>query len=130
MNLSYVSSDLKNLSHPPEFMENWLNEVDLCAKEEFFAETYNRVVIYEDDVSELVLCCWGPGHETPVHFHPNRGCWFRCLKGNLGEVKEDVESVLQPGEWGYVDDKLGCHKMVNRSEGKTVSLHYYRDLDI
>ena len=88
----------------------------------------------------LMLLCWNPGKESPIHDHPCDGCWFRVMGGRVREVRyahpppgAASPALLQTGvleaacgDVSYMDDSLGLHKVGNPSAGvPALTLHLY-----
>jgi cysteine dioxygenase len=88
----------------------------------------------------LMLLCWNPGKESPIHNHPCDGCWFRVMGGSVREVRYTQpppgaaspallltgELVAATGAVSYMDDSLGLHKVGNPSaDVPALTLHLY-----
>ena len=91
---------------------------------------YTRNLVYTNDLLDCYLLCWLPGQKSPYHFHPDRGCIYKVLSGNLTEVKYLTDktkktTILHQGNCGYIDNNEGSHKMINTGEEMVVSLHFY-----
>jgi hypothetical protein len=59
-------------------------------KFQFFDETkkYTRNLIATDHSTfTLILMCWNPGKESPIHDHPCDGCWMRVYEGSVEESR-------------------------------------------
>ena len=62
---------------------------------------YTRNLIATDHVSyTLLLLCWNPGEESPIHDHPCDGCWMEVLQGQIQECRyrPSVEDNANPLE--------------------------------
>ena len=83
---------------------------------------YTRNLIAREDRFELLLLCWGPGHESPIHNHEGQDCWMGVLEGEIEEVRycrhEEVRpGPLEPrgtetfpkGDVTYIRDEIGLH---------------------
>lgn len=102
------------------------------------SKKYTRNLIATDgETFTLMLLCWTPGKESPIHDHPCDGCWMRVVDGTVFESKfrRDVASnrleplgtaEATPGEVIYINDQIALHKVGNPSptEG-AVTLHLY-----
>jgi len=96
---------------------------------------YCRNCIERTDTYELILICWNPEDETPMHGHANQRCWVHQVDGVLREVRYQMEADgtltesnqmdLTPGRLTYMDDDMGYHALANHSEEKAMSLHLY-----
>lgn len=111
-----------------------LNELDEFS---FFDpnKRYTRNLVSTDGKTyTLMLLCWSPDKESPIHDHPNAGCWMRVIKGTLFEKQYAREgSRLVPttsreapeGTVLYIDDNINLHKVGCLTEGGAISLHLY-----
>lgn len=107
---------------------------------------YTRNLIATEEQTEatlgftLLLLCWNPGKESPVHDHPCDGCWFRVIQGSVCETRyllPDKDSVCRAlvrtgectaasGDVAYMDDSMGLHKVGNPSPSvPAMTLHLY-----
>lgn len=85
-------------------------------------------------VFEIIILTWNPKGGTPVHDHPNSGCIYKVLQGELIEELYDSSqsnkqcqkiNQLQKGDTGYIDDNVGLHRIWNPSDETSVSVHIY-----
>jgi len=93
---------------------------------------YTRNLISTDhETYTLLLLCWNPEKESPIHDHPCDGCWLQVLEGGIREVRYDRElnQVSQidycEGELSYITDNVGYHKVGNPTQQPAVTLHLY-----
>ena len=93
---------------------------------------YTRNLISTDHESyTLLLLCWNPEKESPIHDHPCDGCWLQVLEGGIQEVRYDrkLNQVSQidcrEGELSYITDNVGYHKVGNPTKQPAVTLHLY-----
>lgn len=64
------------------------------------SKNYTRNLIATDgEVFTLLLLCWNPGRESPIHDHPCDGCWMRLCEGSVQECR----FVQEPDT-----DRLNC----------------------
>jgi cysteine dioxygenase len=102
------------------------------------SKPYTRNLIATDNKTyTLMLLCWNPGQESPIHSHPCDGCWLQVLDGQIREVRYDTE--LQPfsdetytaGQLSWITDNIGYHKVGNASPPKsTTTTATTIDLDV
>ena len=103
----------------------------------FFEEqTYTRNLVHRCGEFELLLLCWEPGQESPIHDHAGMQCWMAVLEGGMQEVHYQpgaengplVEGRVQTFECGqvsYIVDAIALH-LVRPMRGESgVSLHLY-----
>lgn len=97
---------------------------------------YTRNCIARSTKYELILLCWEPGQETPIHDHGGEECWVYMLQGHLGETRYRLsdnneaatvvqQSELEEGQFSYMNDNMGLHSLKNLSNGRSMSLHLY-----
>jgi predicted metal-dependent enzyme (double-stranded beta helix superfamily) len=100
----------------------------------FFDESrpYTRNLIATDsETYTLLLLCWNPGQESPIHDHPCDGCWLHVLQGDVRECRYDQElrcvsdETFNEGQLGYITDSMGYHKVGNPTNDSSVTLHLY-----
>lgn len=98
-------------------------------------KNYTRNLIATDHESfTLLLLCWNPMKESPIHDHPCDGCWLRVLQGCVQECRYREsshgleltdETICQKGEVCFIEDSLGYHKVGNPGNEIAVTLHLY-----
>jgi cysteine dioxygenase len=95
---------------------------------------YTRNCIARTDDYELILLCWDTDAETPIHGHGGEDCWVYQVRGHIEEVRVKKDSlgfyetnrmILKPGRLTYMHDRMGFHKLKNRSGHKAMTLHIY-----
>lgn len=99
---------------------------------------YTRNLVSLDERFELLVLCWNPGQETPIHNHEGQNCWMAVLDGGLDEVHfafpdetsalppEQLETfAYRPGDVGYIHDDIALHIIRPTRERSSVSLHLY-----
>ena len=51
---------------------------------------YTRNLISTDgETYTLLLLCWNPQKESPIHDHPCDGCWLQVVQGGIREDRYD-----------------------------------------
>lgn len=86
------------------------------------SKKYTRNLIASDSNFTLMLLCWTPGKESPIHDHPCEGCWMRVCTGRIREtvyqrhastnsLSELKSREGNAGDVLYVDDSIGYHKV-------------------
>ena len=102
---------------------------DYCRHRKELAQIEHYGVVYE-----ILILTWNPESGTPVHNHPNTGCIYKILSGELMEDIYDSEqkqstrlksSWLKKGDCGYIDDTIGFHRIWNPTKTPSVSVHIY-----
>ncbi len=106
-----------------------INDLDKCCH--FSDSNYTRNLIYQNPYLDCYILAWKPGQETAYHQHPTRGCIYKIIKGSLTEIRKNnnkqqqQSTQLMENQCGYIDDNLGCHKMINKHTDNCISLHFY-----
>lgn len=103
-----------------------------------FTKKYTRNLIATDDETfTLLLLCWNPNMESPIHDHPCDGCWMRACEGAVQETRYEhnvqtdcleVKSneVFTEGKLAYINDVMGYHKIGNPSSSiPAITMHLY-----
>lgn len=102
----------------------------------FFSDSwYTRNLLYKTPFYELLLLCWQPGQESPIHGHEGEKCWMRIEEGSLLFKNYDViyksdHLTVDPvdsveGHEGFVDGPAVIHSVANISDKPACSLHLY-----
>jgi len=99
---------------------------------------YTRNLIATDHTTfTLVLMCWNPGKESPIHDHPCDGCWMRVCEGSVEEYRYNKDEstdtlicsshfVYKTGQLAYITDSMGYHKVGNSNSLKAATtMHLY-----
>lgn len=102
--------------------------------------TRNLIAQGEDLSWALMLLCWNPKRESPIHSHSSSECYVRVLHGTITEYRyawpapgaseeEPLKcigtSVAAAGDVTFMNDNLGLHKLVNDSDEPAITLHLY-----
>jgi len=113
-------------------LKTWLEEIDVTdwkQKVSFCNEHYNRVIIHQEELFEVILICWKGGQASSIHDHPNRGCLVKILQGCLNdEVFSNNESFRNEYPLKsvlHISNQIGVHKMENKCTEDAISLHIY-----
>jgi cysteine dioxygenase len=99
---------------------------------------YTRNLVAHRADFELLLLCWGPGQESPIHNHENQNCWMGVLDGEIEEVQyafprpeqsgplDALRSrVCAVGQVAFIRDEIGLHLVRGYQGQPGVSLHLY-----
>ena len=92
-------------------------------------EGYDRLSLYKDDSSEVVLCKWHLNSNSGIHNHDGSDCWFKCLSGKISEYRKGVDKkiLIQKNDISFINDSIDSHSMSNADKVPAFTLHYYRD---
>ncbi len=101
---------------------------------------YTRNLVALEQRFELMILCWGPGQESPIHNHEGQDCWMAVLDGEVEEVRYPMPSEGQagplqpkaalrfaPGQVAFIRDEMGLHlvRPLRTSAAGGVTLHLY-----
>ncbi|WCO01102.1 cysteine dioxygenase [Psychroserpens ponticola] len=123
-------------SHYNSILNNFdFNTIEFQDFESWSSKKYTRNCLYKDSQFELLLLCWNEGQETSIHGHDGEDCWVYLLHGEMEEVfyslddsnylvEERSQNIL-PQQLSFMNDRIGFHKLRNRFNGKSMSLHLY-----
>ena len=51
-------------------------------------KNYTRNLVATDNQRyTLLMLCWNPSRESPIHDHPCDGCWMRVCQGSVQECR-------------------------------------------
>ena len=98
------------------------------------SKPYTRNLIHTDHKSyTLLMLCWNPNQESPIHDHPCDGCWMQCIKGKVQECRYDSstlqcisDTTVNEGNLAYITDSMGYHKVGNPSlTTPAITIHLY-----
>jgi len=70
--------------------EEWTK---FCYYDEF---RYTRNLVEKNKHYVLLLLCWGPKQQSPIHDHAGSNCWLRVMRGNLEETMYDYKEDVHP----------------------------------
>ena len=100
----------------------------------FKTEKYARHLVHKDKDFEILVVCWNPGQNAPIHGHEGEKCWMRVESGALQVCNYKLDSVeplalsmtnIIKGEKGYLDGPADIHSVENVYNEPAVSLHIY-----
>jgi predicted metal-dependent enzyme (double-stranded beta helix superfamily) len=97
---------------------------------------YTRNYISSSSSYELILVCWEPGHNTPIHDYNFQQAWIHPVQGMLREERFifdvftsaliKVSSVkLEKGDFSFMNNVGGIHRYTNVSKERAMSIHLY-----
>jgi cysteine dioxygenase len=98
-------------------------------------DSYTRNCIVENEKFELILLCWEIGQITPIHDHGGEECWVKIIEGEFretiykvdeaGELNTVKSTISKTGDISYMVDFMGCHRLENLSDSRSMTLHLY-----
>lgn len=102
----------------------------------FSDEHYTRNLVHSDDLFELMVVCWSPGQESPIHNHAGSNCWMGVLDGDVEEVHFDLPRDGAPpvqrhartyrrGQVAFIRDEIALHLVRSAAPAPAASLHLY-----
>ena len=93
---------------------------------------YHKNLVFSNDYCDIYIITWLT--TSVIHDHAENGCIFKILHGKLSEEKykkkngylEFVNSrILKINDSGYIDNRIGYHKMANIQSQPSYSIHIY-----
>ena len=120
-----VSNYLQNLV----INDNSLKQYTFLSK-----KFYTRNLIHREKDFEILLICWPPNTDSPIHGHEGEKCWARVEKGNLQicnyrEISKDPLKLRLlkkvSCDTGFLDGPADIHSVENVSNSFSTSLHVY-----
>ena len=97
---------------------------------QFHDRAYQKILLEETKEYEIIMICWKAGQSTPIHDHPEGGCWMRIVSGELEETEYAMPTLckmrtqrLTVGDVGYKQGHVILHSI--RAIEDTISLHLY-----
>jgi len=96
--------------------------------------SYTRICLERTRKFELLLLCWEPNSETPIHGHDGQQCWVKQVLGDVEEVLysctdsapcPESRAILEPGDLTYMSKTSGYHMLRNKCRHRAMTLHLY-----
>ena len=106
----------------------------------FSDQHYTRNLVTLEPRFALMVLCWRPGQESPIHNHEGQDCWMAVLEGEIEEVRYPMPSPGDPGplrpratlrfgsgQVAFIRDEMGLHLVRPAQASATggVTLHLY-----
>lgn len=93
----------------------------------FNRDTYNKVILHQEDRFEVILICWLPNQKTPFHQHPKNGCLMKVFNGPLKDIRKiegkTIETIVPSDHITYIEG--GETHMISNMQEKAISIHIY-----
>lgn len=142
-NITPVASLKRLLELKPAFKTfgEILNEIILTPEDfktflKWNDDHYTRIRLFRDQDFEVILATFLPGQSTPIHNYGNQQGWGLILEGTLTEAKFGSNKTLNSispiyekevhmNQVTYINDYLGMHQFLNKSNDRVISLHLY-----
>jgi len=96
---------------------------------------YFKKLLFKNSNFEMYLIIWFPNALTPIHNHPNNGCFVKMLDGYLIEdIYENIgyqkakfinSNLINKNDINYKESNFILHQIKNISSHNAVSLHIY-----
>jgi len=106
---------------------------------------YTRNLVYHNDKFELMVLCWSKGQGSRIHSHTNSHCWMATLSGHAEETRYSAavsikeltfpgpcpeltqisHHVSSKGDFSYISDEIGLHRVKAADDADTITLHLY-----
>lgn len=110
----------------------------------FDPQTYTRNLVARNEHFEMLVLCWSPGQESPIHDHAGQHCFMGVLEGSIEELqfafphsaagaplRAGAARRFARGGVAYIHDRIALHRVRPAGGGSAVSLHVYaRPIDV
>ncbi len=107
-----------------------LDPLTYLSKARFDEDRYVKILLERTAEYEIFMICWKSGQSTPIHDHPEGGCWMQVVQGALEEVEYALPTMchmgvqrLDVGSTGFKQGNVVLHSI--RAIEDTISLHLY-----
>jgi len=134
-----LDSDQVNVSRVMTLMSNYTSNASDWEKYAHFDPTRYTRNLVDDGNGEfnLLVLAWGKDHQSSIHDHAGSHCVMKILDGELNESQynwpdasqtemiEAKRTIYTRDEVTYISDKIGLHRVANRSGTNALSLHLY-----
>ncbi len=123
----------KKLSNFSE-TNNFIDRSALRSFAKWTTKPYTRVCLFENKDFELILICWNPKAQTPIHDHDEQSCRVFFFDSPFQEniyCEEGVESLkvreMEIGSSAGMKKGRHCHALKNMSDQPVMTLHLYHE---
>ena len=135
-----VDAILKNKKYIPNYLscydgKDWENIANTVTEPDVKLNGYYKHLIYRNDEFEIFLIVWFSNAESPIHNHPEKGCFVKILSGlleettfqNIGnsQVKFLETKLLSVNDINFRAGNDIVHRIKNTTMERVVSLHVY-----
>ena len=95
---------------------------------------YHKYLFYKNEEFEVYLIIWFPHAKSPIHNHPENGCYLKILEGYLCEdiycnkdnkIKLINKRYLDNTTVNYRAGNYILHQIQNETNNISTSLHIY-----
>jgi len=131
-----IGESLLNLRLLMESYDHQLNEWERFSSWDK-KKNYTRNLIATDDQHfTLMLLCWNPLSQSPIHNHSGSQCFMRVVTGTVKETQFfppqagsppafKSSSIATEGSVVFINDSIGIHRVDNPLPVPAVTLHLY-----
>lgn len=104
----------------------------------FDPEYYTRNLVARNEHYEMLILCWNPGQESPIHNHAGQNCWMAILDGRMeetlfsfphgrtaGPLTARKSRIYEPGQVAFINDDIALHRVRPVAGSRGISLHLY-----
>ena len=130
-----ISKFLENTDKNITDLDFILNDLDMSYLEpyqekiNFNKDKYQRTLLLSNEFLDCFVLCWEPYQESPIHDHPEKGCIFKILKGQIQEDTYKDEkfikcNLLSKNNISGINNKQGKHRMKCLHQ-QCISIHFY-----
>jgi predicted metal-dependent enzyme (double-stranded beta helix superfamily) len=140
-NIKNLIELLKMAQDPIKLLENyigtdWKDIISEIKSPDPNLNGYYRYLVERNLEFEIYLIVWFPNAYSPIHNHPEQGCYVKILDGtldeelykNIGNNQAQLiqQKTLQTNDINYKIGSTILHRIKNPSNNIVVSIHIYR----
>ncbi len=122
----------------PELLDAYTrdhSDWELCRH--LIEDRYTRNLVRRTEDYEMLVLCWAPDQESPVHSHMGQRCWMSVLEGTVEEVHfrrqeggggpliEGLTRSFRRGQSAFINDDIALHLVRGAGGEAAASLHVY-----
>ena len=99
---------------------------------------YTRNLVGRNEHFEMLILCWSPGQQSPIHNHAGQNCWMSVMEGEIeetlftpsvevgeGPLVQGKSRVYTRGRVGFINDDVALHRVRPVPGMRGISLHLY-----
>lgn len=110
--------------------------VKYLTKGKYNSYNYKRIMIHTCDLFDMYIIMWKPGAQSPIHDHPENGCFMKVLHGKLDEYLFNHNCIIhsmytrEENYIGFMKKNLTLHSIENNTNSIVISLHVYSPANV
>jgi predicted metal-dependent enzyme (double-stranded beta helix superfamily) len=112
---------------------DWIDITSNINRPDPMLNGYHKYLFFKNDEFELYLISWFPHAKSPIHNHPEKGCFVKILNGTLIEEvflnKKELKFInkrnLDTNSIAYKSGDYVLHRIKNETNNVVKSIHIY-----